>query len=166
MINPKMEEAFNGQINAEIYSGYLYLSMSAWAQTQGLAGFANWFRIQAQEELAHAMKLFDFLVERGGHAKMVTVEGPQLQWDSAMVAFEAVLAHEQKVTGLINDLTDLSIELRDHASRNFLQWFVDEQVEEESGVEDIIAKLKLAGEGHGMFLMDKELGGRVFTPPV
>ncbi len=165
MIQEKMQAAFNDQINAEIYSGYLYLSMSAWAETQGLSGFANWFRIQAQEELTHAMKMFDFVVERGGHAKMAAVDGPPQAWDSPMAAFDAVLAHEQKVTGLINDLTDLAIELRDHASRNFLEWFVDEQVEEEASVEDIISKLKLAGEGHGMFLMDKDLGGRSFAMP-
>ena len=165
MMNAKMEEAINGQINAEIYSGYLYLSMSAWAHTQGLAGFANWFYVQAQEEASHAMKMFDYVVERGGHPLMTAVEAPQTGWTDVMHAFEAVLGHEQKVTGLINDLMDLSIELRDHASRSFLQWFVDEQVEEEAGVEDIIAKLKLAGAGQGLFLMDKDLAARTFVPP-
>jgi ferritin len=165
MINEKMEQAINGQINAEIYSGYLYLSMSAWAQTQGLPGFANWFRIQAQEEGTHGMKMFDYVVERGGHPLLTAVDAPQTQWQSSMDVFEAVLAHEQKVTGLINDLMDLSIELRDHASRSFLGWFVDEQVEEEAGVEDILAKLRLVGDGHGLFQMDKDLSARVFVPP-
>jgi ferritin len=166
MIDSKMQEALNGQINAELYSAYLYLSMSAFYESQDLRGFANWMRVQFQEELAHAMKFYDHVNERDGRVILQAVEGPPSEWDSARVPFEAAYQHEQKISDMINKLADLAIQLRDHATHNFLEWFVAEQVEEEAAVKEIVQKLKLVGDsGEGVFLMDRELAQRVFTPP-
>ena len=166
MIKKKMETAINKQINAELYSAYLYLSMSAYFQTLNLGGFANWMRIQAQEELTHAMKFYDYLIERGGRATMLIIEAPKTTWPSPLAAFEDVYKHEQKVTGLINDLMNLAATEKDHASVNMLHWFVDEQVEEESSADDIVQKLKLVGKGgSGLLMLDQQLGQRIFTPP-
>ncbi len=167
MINKKVETAINKQINAEIYSAYLYLSMNAYFNSVNLIGFANWMRIQALEELTHADKFYNFIVSRGGRIKLEAVAGPPAQWKSALAAFEDALKHEQKVTGLINDLVDLSLKEKDHATNSMLKWFVDEQVEEESNAENIIQQLKLMGEsGHGLHMLDRELAQRVFVPPV
>ena len=166
MLNKKIEAAFNEQMNAEMYSSYLYLSMSAYFESTGMAGFANWMRIQAQEEMVHALKFFDHINERGGRVTLKAIDGPETDWASAAAAFEHVYEHEQKVTGLINDLMNLSIEEKDHASRSFLQWFVDEQVEEEDSASTVLDRLKLLGDsGDGLFMMDREMGQRVFTPP-
>lgn len=166
MLNKTIQDALNGQVNAELYSSYLYLSMSAHFSDTGLDGFANWMRVQAQEELSHAMKIYDFIVERGGKAVMATIDAPPLEWKSPLDVVEEVLKHEQKVTGLINDLVDLAIKEKDHATNIFLQWFVTEQVEEEASVGDILNKVRLTeGKGNGMFILDKEMGTRVFTPP-
>ncbi|UCH89673.1 MAG: ferritin [Thermoplasmata archaeon] len=166
MLNEQMEKALNEQLNAEMYSSYLYLSMSAYFQSRDLPGFANWMRVQAQEELMHAMKFYDFINERGGRVKLDTIEGPEVEWESPQSTFEHVLKHEQKVTGLINGLVDKAIELKDHASNNFLQWFVDEQVEEEASASDVLQKIKLVGsDGSGLLFLDQELGKRIFTPP-
>ena len=165
MIKKKMETAINKQINAELYSAYLYLSMSAYFQTLNLGGFANWMRIQAQEELTHAMKFYDYLIERGGRATMLIIEAPKTTWPAPLAAFEDVYKHEQKVTGLINDLMNLAATEKDHASVNMLHWFVDEQVEEESSADDIVQKLKLVGKGgSGLLMLDQQLGQRIFTP--
>jgi ferritin len=161
-----MEKALNDQVNAELYSAYLYLSMSTWFQSINLGGFANWMRIQAQEELVHGMKIYDFINERGGRVQLRSIEKPSTEWTTPRAAFEDVYAHEQKVTGLINGLVRLSVELDDYATHNFLQWFVDEQVEEESSADDVVQKLKLIGDsGHGLFMFDREMGSRTFTPP-
>jgi ferritin len=166
MIKGKMESALNKQLNAEFYSSYLYLSMSAYFESINIKGFANWMRIQTQEELVHAMKFYDYINERGGRVTLTAVEAPPIEWDSPLAAFEHVYKHEQKVTGLINELVNLSISEKDHASNNFLQWFVAEQVEEESSADAIVQKLKLIGEEHGgLFMLDQELGQRIFTPP-
>lgn len=166
MLTDKLEKALNKQLNAELYSSYLYLSMSAYFRARNLAGFANWMRVQAQEELIHVMKFYDYIGERGGRVTLEAVEGPPNEWTSPLAAFEHVHKHEQMVTGLINDLVNLAIEKRDHATNNFLQWFVTEQVEEESSADAVVQKLKLIGEdGGGLFLIDQELGTRVFTPP-
>lgn len=166
MIKEKIQDALNTQLNAEMYSSYLYLSMSAYFESISLKGFSNWMRIQAQEELIHAMKFFDFIHERGGKVTLSPIDAPQTQWDSPLAAFEHVYKHEQKVTGLINNLVDLAVSEADHATNNFLQWFVAEQVEEESSADDIVQKLKLLGDDRrGLFLLDQELGKRVFTPP-
>ncbi|WP_027179021.1 ferritin [Maridesulfovibrio bastinii] len=166
MSNKVLEKALNEQLNAEMYSSYLYLSMSAYFSDAGLSGFANWMRVQAQEELAHAMMFYDYIIERGGRVVLTQVEGPQTEWESPLAAVEDVLTHEKKVTSMINNLVDLAIEQKDHATNIFLQWFVSEQVEEEDSVNDVLNKLKLiGGEGNGMFIIDKDLALRVFTPP-
>ncbi len=166
MISEKMANALNNQVNAEMYSAYLYLSMNAYFESEGFGGFAAWIRAQAQEEMFHAIKIYDFINERGGRAVLKTIDAPPAEWESPLDVFKASLAHEEKVTGLINDLVDISIELKDHATNSFLMWYVDEQVEEESNVGDIVRKLELiAGTPNGIFMMDSELGNRTFTMP-
>jgi ferritin len=166
MLNQKIEAALNKQLNAELYSSYLYLSMSAYFQSTNLPGFANWMRVQAQEELVHAMKFYDFINERGGHVMLQQIEGPPKEWSSPLDAFENAYKHEQKVTGLINDLVNLATGEGDHATNIFLQWFVTEQVEEEASADEVVQKLKLMGDASGgLFMLDREMGQRVFTPP-
>jgi len=166
MISGKMQEALNEQINAEMYSAYLYLSMSAYFESENLAGFANWMNIQVREEMTHAMKLYSYVHERLGRVTLKAIDGPPADWKSSLDAFEAVFAHEQKVTGLINELMNLAIEEKDHAAKGFLQWFVDEQVEEEASADEVVQKIKLMKDMPGaMFMLDKELGQRVFNPP-
>jgi ferritin len=156
MLNDKMFKALNGQINAELYSSYLYLSMEAYFQSISLDGFAVWMRAQVQEELFHA----------GGRVVLDTIKKPDSSWKSPLLAFKQILKHEQHVTSLINGLVDLAIAEKDHATQNFLQWFVGEQVEEEASVGAIVDKLKLIKEDtSGLFLLDAELGKRVFTLP-
>ncbi|MDL1975054.1 MAG: ferritin [Deltaproteobacteria bacterium] len=166
MLNKRMEQALNSQINAEIYSSYLYLSMSAYFESISLSGFANWMRTQAQEEMVHAMKFYDYVNERGGRVILGPIEAPPSEWESAVSVFDATYQHEQKVTGLINDLVDLAIEEKDHATNNLLQWFVSEQVEEEASASGVLNKAKLTGDAPGgLFMLDQELGARVFTMP-
>jgi len=166
MIDPKMEKALNKQIVAEFYSAYLYLSMAAYFDAQGLAGFAQWMRSQFQEEQAHAFKMFNYVAERGGRVKLGEIDAPPSDWSSPLEVFEETLKHEQKVTGLINELVDLALDLSDHATDNFLRWFVTEQVEEEDSVDKVLSQLKLVGDnGQGLMMLDRELGARVFTPP-
>jgi len=166
MVNREIEGALNQQLNAELYSSYLYLSMSAYFQTINLLGFANWMRIQAQEELVHAMKFYDFINERNGRVILQQVEAPPTEWSSPLDVFEGAYKHEQKVTGLINDLVNLAVGERDHATNIFLQWFVTEQVEEEASADEVVQKLKLVGDdSSGLFMLDGEMGQRVFTPP-
>jgi ferritin len=166
MINKKMEKALNAQVNAELYSAYLYLSMESYFKSLNLNGFANWMRVQTQEEVTHATKIYDFLNERGGRALLKAIEGPPTTWDSPLATFEAAYAHEQKVTSLINDLVDLAIKEKDHATNNFLQWFVNEQVEEEASADAIVQQLKIMADAPGgIFMLDRELAQRVFTPP-
>ncbi len=166
MLNAKMEKALNAQLNAEFYSAYLYLSMAAYFESTNLAGLANWMRIQFQEEQFHGTRFFDFVLERGGKVSLAAIDEPEKDWDGPVSVFAATLAHEQKVTGLINDLVYLARDERDNASEIFLQWFVKEQVEEESTADTILGKLKLSeGSPHALLMIDQELGGRVFTPP-
>jgi ferritin len=166
MIGKKMENALNEQTNAEFYSAYLYLSMEAFFQSVNLPGFANWMRAQTQEELTHAMKIYDYVNERGGRVTLKQIAAPPTEWDSPLGAFEAVSKHEQKVTGLINDLVNLAIAEKDHAANMFLQWFVNEQVEEEKNAEEIVQKLKLMADAPGaLYMLDNEMAQRVFTPP-
>jgi ferritin len=166
MISKKVEKALNAQVNAELYSAYLYLSMESYFQSLNLNGFANWMRVQTQEEVSHAMKIYDFVNERGGRSLLKGIDGPPTEWESPLAAFEDAYAHEQKVTGLINDLVDLAIKEKDHATNNFLQWFVNEQVEEEASADAIVQQLKMMKKAPGgMFMLDRELGRRVFTPP-
>ena len=166
MLSKKMEKAINQQINAEIYSSYLYLSMATYFESISLGGFSNWMRQQAQEELFHGMKMFDFICERGGRVTLKAIAQPASKWSSPLDAMENVLSHEQKVTGLINDLVNLAQDERDHATNIFLQWFVSEQVEEEDTAGSLVDKLKLIGkDANGLFMLDTELGQRTFTMP-
>lgn len=166
MLNKKIETELNKQVNAELFSAYLYLSMSAYLESINLSGFAHWMRIQAQEEQFHAMKIFDFINERGGRAILFEIEKPKTKWINVIQVAEEIYEHEQKVTGLINNLVDIAIQEKDHATNNFLQWFISEQVEEEAASENIVNQLKMVeGKGNGLFMLDKELNARVFTPP-
>ena len=165
MIKKKIQQALNKQLTAELFSSYLYLSMSAYFDSINLKGCANWMRVQVQEELVHAMKFYDFLLERGGKVNLSSIEGPPTEWASPLKVFEHAYQHEQKVTGLINDLVNLAISEKDHATNNFLQWFVSEQVEEEASADEVVQKLKLIGDARGgLFMLDRELAQRVFTP--
>ena len=166
MISKKMNEVFNGQVNAELYSSYLYLSMSTWFSEKSLSGFASWMRAQAQEELYHSKKMLDYLLERGGSAGFEAIDKPHGNWSSPLEVIQETADHEAKVTGLINDLVDAALAERDHATNNFLQWFVAEQVEEEASVGEVVEKMKMIGDDSaGMFAMDLEMGKRVFTLP-
>ena len=166
MLSERMQSAINAQINAEWYSEYLYYSMSAYFDSKGLPGMANWMNCQAQEEHFHAMKIFRFVTERGGRVILDSIDAPQYDWDSPLAVFEAAYAHEQKVTSLINGLMDLAIQEKDHATAQFLQWFVEEQVEEEAAADAIVQQLRWIGDsGNGILNLDKELSARIFTPP-
>ncbi|AXV38494.1 MAG: ferritin [Methanobacterium sp. BRmetb2] len=166
MLEEKIQNALNSQLNAELYSAYLYMAMNAYFESIDLGGFANWMRIQAQEEVSHGMKFHDYIIQRGGRVILDEIEKPQTEWESPLEVFEHVYAHEQKVTGLINDLVNLAIEEKDHATNNFLQWFVAEQVEEEESSSGVLQKIKLAvGDSGSLFMLDNELGQRVFNPP-
>jgi ferritin len=161
MLSDKMQDALNGQLNAEFYSSYLYLSMNAYFKSVNLDGFANWMYYQVQEELAHSMKLYDFINQRGGKVKLLQIEAPSTAWSSPLAVFEATLEHEQKVTALINELVELALAEHDHATSIFLQWFVSEQVEEEESVSGVLEQLKLMGEAKGgLFMIDRELAKR------
>ena len=167
MLNPRMEKALNEQINAELYSAYLYLSMAGWFETQNFKGMGHWMRIQALEEEVHAMKFFVFINERMGKVTLTGIEGPKTKWKSALEAFEDAFKHETTVTARINNLVDIAITEKDHAANAFLQWFVNEQVEEESNARGIADKLKLIGTNTALQLMlDQELAVRAFVPPV
>ena len=161
-----MEKAFNDQINAEIYSAYLYLSMQAYFESEGLPGMANWTHCQVQEEMVHAKMMFDFVNERMGKVTLKAIDCPPTKWSSPLAVFKNVFEHEQKVTGLIDKLVSVAEKENDRASLAFLQWFVSEQVEEEASADAVVQKLKLMGkDGSGMYMIDRELAQRVFTPP-
>ncbi len=165
-MDEKMINALNSQLNAEMYSSYLYLSMGSYFESEDMSGFANWMRVQAQEELVHAMKIYDFIIQRGDRVTLTRIDSPPTEWKSALDVFEHVYAHEQKVTELINQLVNLAISLGDHATNNFLQWFVSEQVEEEESSSGVLKKVKMANESLSALLMlDSELAQRVFNPP-
>jgi len=167
MINKRMEDAINKQINEEMYSAYLYLSMSAWFDSIGLKGFANWMMVQYKEEMDHAMKFYKYLQSQGAIVKLLEIKEPPHEWNSPLHAFEETLKHEQHITKCINDLVDLAEELKDRATYNMLQWFINEQVEEEENDREIIDKLKLVeGSRHGIFMIDKDLEGRQYTPEI
>lgn len=166
MISEKMTKSLNHQINREIFSSYLYLGMNAKMITLGLNGFANWFAVQVQEELSHAQKIYDYVNQSGELVVLEAIEAPEQHFDSPMEAFTQTLEHEKKVTAMIHKLMDLAIEERDHATESFLRWFVDEQVEEEANATEAIQKLRLAGDNSGsLFMLDAEMGKRIFTPP-
>lgn len=166
MLSKTIEETFNDQLNYEMYSANIYMAMAAWFDSQNLVGFAHWMKVQYEEEMFHAMKFYNFINERGGRVVMKAIAEPSNEWDSPLAAFENALAHERIVTGRINELVVQATDEKDHASVNFLQWFVGEQVEEEANVDGVIQQLKLVeGAPGGLFMLDRELGQRVFTPP-
>ncbi len=161
MIGDKIQQALNGQLNAEFYAAYHYLAMSAYFHSINLGGFATWMRTQAQEELMHAMRIYDFINDREGDIQLQEINAPSMKWDGPRAAFEDAYEHEKEVTEQINRLVDLSLEMRDHATNTFLQWFVTEQVEEEATASEIFHKLKLVGnDGNGLFLLDRDMGQR------
>ncbi len=166
MLSKKMLDAFNDQINAEFYSAYLYYAMAAHLESKGLAGMAQWMKLQAIEEQVHAAKMFDFVNERGGRVVLGAIEAPPLEWNAPRDVFEAAYKHEVHVTSLLNKLMDLAIEEHDHASQAFLQWYISEQVEEEASAQEVVQKLELAGQTQGgLFMIDRELGQRQVTLP-
>jgi ferritin len=161
MLSQKVQEAFNRQINAELHSEYLYLSMAAYFEAADLKGMANWMTVQASEEHAHAMRFFNFVNDRQGRVTLTQIEAPKTEWKSPLEAFEDAYKHEVKITGMINELFTLVAIEKDGAGHDFLEWFCREQVEEESQAQLIVAQLKRVGDqGVGLYLLDKELGGR------
>lgn len=166
MLKKNVEKALNEQINAELYSSYLYYQMAAWCASADLNGMSSWFKVQAQEELIHASKFFDYVLDRSGKVALREIKGPPATWDSALAAFSEALKHEQHVTALINNLVDLARKEKDQLTDNFLQFFVAEQVEEEATASKIVGQLRLIGSsGSGLFLIDRELGTRTFVYP-
>lgn len=166
MIKPKLVEAISKQVNAELYSAYLYLAMSAWADRKGLKGFANWLHVQYQEETAHGLHLYQFILERGAQPSFYAIEKPQTEWESPKAVFEHVAAHEAHVTALIDELATLAMQEKDHAMYMYVQWYVNEQVEEEANADNILSKLALIGDNSGLLLtLDTELAARVFVDP-
>ena len=165
MLTKKMEAELNEQINKELFSSYLYLSMSAYCAQTGFMGFANWMRIQAQEETDHAMKLFDYVLERGGCLELKTIEQPDSTWINLTNVFEATLKHEQFITSSINHLMEVAMEEKDFATIAFLNWYVNEQIEEEATADELVKKLQfVADDKNAMLTLDKELAARVYTP--
>lgn len=167
MINEKVAKVLIEQVNKELYSAYLYLSMSAYFSDIGLLGFANWMRVQAQEEQAHATLIYDFLINRSEKVILSAIAAPPNEWQNPLQVLEEVLKHEVYVTGLINNIVSVAEEVKDRATMSYMNWFVDEQVEEEANAQDIISKLKLIGDDKSaLYLLDKDLSTRVFVPPV
>ena len=169
MMQKKIQDALNAQLNAESYSAHLYMSMSAYFQSVNLKGMAHWMRLQAEEETMHEMKFFDYILSRGGKVAVGQIGAPPTDWESPLAVFEAAYEHERQVSAKINTLVDLALAESDHASNAFLQWFVTEQVEEEESVLEIVDQLKLIGDERGaLFMLDRELGQRApvaTTPP-
>lgn len=165
MLSKRLEEELNKQVNAELYSSYLYLSMSSYLNSINLNGFANWMKIQAEEEETHAMKIFQYIIDRGGRVILDQIDKPPVDWNGIIDIFEETFKHEQLVSSLINNLVDIAAEEKDHATGAMLQWFVSEQVEEEATASDILDQLKLIdGKGAGLFMLDREMKQRVFNP--
>ena len=161
MLSQKIQDAFNKQINAELYSSYLYLAMSAYFDAEDLKGMAHWMRIQSGEENAHAMRLFDFINDRSGRVTLATIDAPKTEWKSPLEVFEEAYGHEQKITAMINELMNVVATERDGAGHDFLEWFCREQVEEEAAAQLIVSQLKLVGDsGLGRYMVDQQLGQR------
>ncbi len=167
MITKKMETALNGQINKEFYSAYLYLAMSAYCNKLGMPGAEHWFRMQYDEEVLHMTKMFDYVMQHGGNAHLLQIDEPPREFGTILDVFEASLAHEQFVTMSINEMLDVAVNEKDHATQVFLQWYITEQVEEESNVEEIVQRLKLAGDNGGALMMiDDRLAQRLPPTPL
>ena len=165
MLNKKIQDALNAQINAEQHSSNLYLAMAAWCEKMSLKGFASWFRVQAAEELVHVTKFFDYVLDRRGEVVLQAIAAPPHEWKSAEDVMQATFDHEQYVTSLIHKLADLAIGEKDHPTHSLLEWFIDEQVEEEASVDQILSQIRLTGNAPaGLFMIDRELGTRTFTP--
>lgn len=160
MLDATVQTALNRQVNAELYSAYLYLSMAARFDAANLRGVAHWFKVQAQEETGHAMKFYGYIVERGGRVSLQAIEAPPAEWKTPLAAFEAAYAHEVKVSGLIHGLVALAREKKDFATENFLQWFVAEQVEEEAAADEIVQNLKMIGDATAPLLMYNQVLGQ------
>ena len=164
MISEKMQKALVEQINAEFFSGYLYLSMAAYCESLNFEGFANWMEVQAQEELSHGMKIYRYVNERGGRVELGAIDKPDTQWKDLIAVFDQVYSHEQKVTGLIYNLVSIAREEKDYATESFLSWFVDEQVEEEANASGLLEKIRFVeGKGAAIMMLDAELKNRVFV---
>jgi ferritin len=161
-----MADAINEQINKEFYSAHLYLAMAAQFEDMNLPGFANWMRVQFQEEEFHAMKLLDHMVERGMRVDLKQIDAPPRDWESAFDIFAEAYDHEVKVTGMINDLVKIAMEENDFASHQFLLWYVEEQVEEEDSTSTVRDNIKMVQDmPGGLYMLDKEMATRVYTPP-
>jgi ferritin len=161
MMSKKMLDSLNNHLNEEVYSSYLYLSMAAYFEDKNLKGFAGWFRIQSQEEYMHGMKFYDFINQTGGKVNLKAIAAPKTNWKSIMEVFKETLAHEKHITALIDKLVGQAMQEKDYATNNFLQWFVNEQVEEVATVEEIINKLEMIGDNKGgLYMLDRELGAR------
>ncbi|MEO8398341.1 MAG: ferritin [Ignavibacteriaceae bacterium] len=161
MIKEKMQKALNKQLNEELFSSYAYLAMSAYFEAENLIGFASWMKIQSQEEYAHAMKIFEYMHQAGGKVVLQKIDVPRLTWKTSLEVFQDMLKQELSVTKSIDDLVDLAIAEKDHATNNFLQWFVSEQVEEEASSIKFLERMKLIGDNkNGLFLLDREMGMR------
>lgn len=161
MVSKKMIDALNNHLNEEFYSSYLYLSMATYFEDKNLNGFASWFKMQSQEEWAHGMKIYEFINQTGGRVTLKAIKTPKTSWKSISDVFKETLAHEKYITGLINKLVGQAMQAKDYATNNFLQWFVNEQVEEEATVEEIMNKLKMIGDvKSGLFMLDRELSFR------
>ncbi len=166
-MDKKMEAAFNDQINKEYYSAYLYLAMKTAFAEMNLPGFVNWFDIQVQEEKAHAVGMYDYVLERGGHVELGAIDKPELNGKTPVEIFKQVLEHEKFVTSRINAVYDVAEELKDRAAMLFLNWYIKEQVEEEASASDVLAKVEMIGDNtHALLDLDKELAARVFNPPI
>lgn len=164
MLNKKVEEALNAQINAEMWSAYLYLSMAAYCHSIGQPGMASWFEVQFKEEQDHAKILFNYVNSRNGRVELRPIDAVPLEWNGVLDVFESTLAHEQKVTSLINNLYALTHEQNDFATQSMLKWFIDEQIEEEETAQTIIDNIKMIKDnGYGIYMLDKELGARTYT---
>jgi ferritin len=161
MLGKAVQDAMNEQIKNELYSAYQYLSMAAYCESVNLPGFAHWMRAQSREEMEHAMKFYDFILDRSGRVVLQAIDQPVVEFGSPLEVFEQVLEHEQKVTAMINELYGLAVRENDYASQTFLQWFVTEQVEEEKNAGDVVETLKMVGDtSEALFLLDRELGRR------
>ena len=163
MLNNNITTQFNKQLNREFHSSYLYLAMAIWCTTNGYKGSANWFMVQQEEERSHAFKIYNYMLDQGSEIELLEIKKPKLKCSSLLECFEQSLAHEQKMTNSLNELTYSAMTEKDHASYGFLQWFVTEQVEEEASVSEIIANLKLVGDGNDIFIIDSQLSSRVLT---
>lgn len=167
MISKNLNKAINEQINKEVFSEYLYLAMSGWFTAQNLDGFANWMLVQAKEEHDHAMKFFNYVLERGGEIELMALAKPEKTFKNPLNAFKMALAHEQFISKSINELMDLAIKEKDHAVKSFLQWYVDEQVEEESNADKLVKQLGMIKDNvHALLMLDRELATRVYVPLV